>query len=86
MDQKTESYYQVFFDLFDTPGWKQLERETKEQREGLEAQILNAQSWDDTLYLRGRRDQLNMLENLADMFEQSYQIAKEDAEQADADS
>lgn len=86
MDSQTETYYAAFFDMFDGMGWKQLMREHKDLVRSAEEKIFHAQTWEETLYYRGRRDQLQAMVNLADEMELLYNQAKEDEAYANADS
>lgn len=89
MDSRTEVYFATYFDMFDSPGWKQLVREANEQIEAFKEKALTAQSWEETLYFRGRIDQLETIPTMERDLEIAYESAKQDeveAETANANS
>ena len=57
IDQETEQYYNKYFDLFRTPGWKQLIEELKQN-----ALVINSvEATKDKNDLYVRKGQLNVL-------------------------
>ena len=57
IDQETEQYYNKYFDLFRTPGWKQLIEELKQN--ALVINSVEATKDENDLYVR--KGQLNVL-------------------------
>ena len=57
LDQETEQYYNKYFDLFNTPGWKQLIEEL--QQNALVINSVEATKDQNDLYVR--KGQLNVL-------------------------
>lgn len=57
LDQETEQYYNKYFDLFGTPGWKQLIEEL--QQNALVINSVEATKDQNDLYVR--KGQLNVL-------------------------
>jgi 3-methyladenine DNA glycosylase AlkC len=57
IDQETEQYYNKYFDLFRTPGWKQLIEELKQN--ALVINSVEATKDQNDLYVR--KGQLNVL-------------------------
>ena len=57
IDQETEQYYNKYFDLFNTPGWKQLIEEL--QQNALVINSVEATKDQNDLYVR--KGQLNVL-------------------------
>lgn len=86
MDSRTETYYAAFFDMFDTMGWQQLVREAKEQVEVLKEEALRAQTWEETLYKRGKMDQIQSFVDLQDGLETSYELQREEDKAVEEDA
>jgi len=59
----TEQYFNNFFELFNTPGWKQLTEELKENA----ININNASAISTLEDLHFRKGQLNMLSSLVNL-------------------
>ena len=57
LDQETEQYYNKYFDLFNTDGWKQLIEEL--QQNALVINSVEASKYENDLYVR--KGQLNVL-------------------------
>ena len=65
-----EKYYENYFDLFMSPGWKQFIEETQE---GLNALNLeNSKDWDSFLVTKTRREQLSNLLKFEELIRIAY--------------
>lgn len=68
-----EKYYENYFDLFMSPGWKQFVEETTE---GLSALNLdNCKDWDSFLVIKTRREQLSNLLRFEELIRVAYERA-----------
>lgn len=79
MDQELEKYFNNYFDLFGTDGWKQLIEELNNNALG----VNNLQATKDSDDLNFRKGQLNVLAsiiNLKNTIEASYKEASEEPE------
>lgn len=78
MDKATEVYYDNYFLLFNTDGWKQLCKELTDQ-----AQIINSVEYtrdgDDLLTRKGQLSVIASILNLSDTITRAYEDAKEEA-------
>lgn len=78
MDKATETYYDNYFLLFNTDGWKQLCEELYGQ-----AQIINSvehtKDGDDLLTRKGQLSVIASILNLSDTITRAYEDAKEEA-------
>jgi hypothetical protein len=79
VDQELEKYFNNYFDLFGTDGWKQLIEELNNNALG----VNNLQATKDSDDLNFRKGQLNVLAsiiNLKNTIEASYKEASEEPE------
>lgn len=79
MDQQLEQYFNNYFDLFNTSGWKQLMEELNNNALG----VNNLQATKDSEDMYFRKGQLNVLAsilNLQNTIEASHKEASEDPE------
>ncbi len=81
MDQETQKYYDNYFSLFMTDGWKQL----MEDFGGNVANINSVEATKDSEDLQFRKGQLNILANLLNMesiintnYEEATKTSEED--------
>lgn len=77
MNQKLEKYYNDYFDLFGTDGWKQLMEDLSENSKV----INNVRATKDSEDMYFRKGQLNVLDymlNLQDTMETSYKEVSSD--------
>ena len=71
MNIDLEKYYENYFDLFISPGWKQFIEETTQ---GLEALSLEAsKDWDSFLVTKTRREQLNNILRFEELIRIAYE-------------
>lgn len=76
MTHDEEAYFERYFDLFATEGWKQFIGEMQEVEEGVK-DILNIHNTDDFLTRKGQAILLNRILN----FQQSIERAHKEAEE-----
>ena len=82
MTQEEEKYYDLYFGLFSTDGWKQFVEETKD--------ILNSYRIEDIrdekqlAYVKGERSSLLRIVNFEGGINNSYNMIKEREENAQA--
>jgi hypothetical protein len=84
MKPELERYFNVYFDLFNTEGWKQLTEEF-----GSNGNVINSvEATKDTNDMYFRKGQLNVIAhliNLESSVEQAYEEAKESKEDLSSD-
>jgi hypothetical protein len=78
LDKETEAYYNKYFDLFRTEGWKQLIEELK-QNAMLINSVENTKDCDDLFIRKGQLKVLAYLLNFESNMETSFaELEKED--------
>ena len=80
LDKETEAYYNKYFDLFRTEGWKQLIEELK-QNAMLINSVENTKDRDDLFIRKGQLKVLAYLLN----FESNMETSSEELEKEDED-
>lgn len=70
MTPDLEKYYNNYFSLFLTEGWKQFIEEAKESREALD--LDSCKDWDSFLVRKTMRDQLNKIINFENLMKDSH--------------
>ena len=82
MDKDTIKYYEDMFQMFETPGWKQLVVEADGHVNSLKDKL--AVEFDTTLsnYIRGQLAQLNYMVNFEDIARSTYEQALEEDDSA----
>jgi len=80
-----QKYYDDLDEMFATEGWKNLIEDCTKEIYQLQADALEAGSWDEVCRLRGRAEQLAYLVNLEAVTETMKQqlIAERTAEETD---
>lgn len=79
MDRELEKYYNNYFDLFGTDGWKQLVKELMENAQAINS--VEATKDSNDLYLRkGQLNALAFIINLEDSVNNSYKELTEDVQ------
>lgn len=79
MDRELEKYYNNYFDLFGTDGWKQLVKELMENAQAINS--VEATKDSNDLYLRkGQLSTLAFIINLEDSVNNSYKELTEDVQ------
>jgi hypothetical protein len=70
MTPELEKYYNNYFSLFLTEGWRQFIEEAKESREALD--LDSCKDWDSFLVRKTMRDQLNKIINFESLMKDSH--------------
>lgn len=79
MDRELEKYYNNYFDLFNTDGWKQLVKELMDNAQAINS--VEATKDPNDLYLRkGQLNALAFIINLEDSVNNSYKELTEDVQ------
>ena len=84
LSPEMNAYFDMLDETFGTPGWSLLVDEAKRQIYKLQADALEAKSWEDVLIHRGRALQLDDLINMKDAAQIARKAAEADAEDAEA--
>jgi hypothetical protein len=79
MNLELERYYNNYFSLFLTDGWKQFLQETKESREILD--LDSCKDWETFLVRKTKRDYLLTLLNFEEGIKNAYDRVKESLEE-----
>lgn len=79
LSPELNTYFDMLEETFGTPGWAVLVEEAEKQIYALQADALEAKSWEDLLILRGRAFQLQDLINMRDAATVARKLAEEDA-------
>lgn len=85
LTQEQTNYYDRLDEMFGTAGWRELVEEAKKEIYQIQADALEAKSWDTVCYLKGKAEQLAYLVNLeeiSDMQRKSLELADEFMEDA----
>jgi hypothetical protein len=72
-----EKYYEHYFDMFNSKGWKQLMEEVDESINVFRIENLNTEK--ELFLARGQLVQLNTLKNLQAVIEQAYEELQDDS-------
>jgi len=70
MTQEDEKYYENYFDLFSTEGWKQFEQELEGAISGYHIEGLNTEQ--ELFFAKGERSTLFRIRNFKDTIEAAY--------------
>jgi len=73
MTPELEKYYENYFDLFMSPGWRQFKEEAQDGYEALDVE--RCKDWDSFLVTKTRREQLNNILKFEDMIRSAYESA-----------
>lgn len=77
MTPELEKYYEHYFDMFNSKGWKQLMEEVDESINVFRIENLNTEK--ELFLARGQLVQLNTLKNLQAVIEQAYEELQDDS-------
>lgn len=77
MNQELQQYYNNFFDLFSTEGWKQLLEELNTEYDSLSIESISDQRELD--YVKGKIDVISRVVNFQFIIEKLYEQAEEDS-------
>lgn len=70
LDAQQQSELRAFEQLFESQGWEYVKEMLEGSMESVESGIVEATSWDQARYLKGKLDALRMLAQLPDYIEQ----------------
>lgn len=70
MTKEEEKYYNNYFTLFLTDGWRQFVEEAKDAHSGIT--LDNCKDWDTFLVMKTRREQLNQIIEFENLIKASY--------------
>jgi hypothetical protein len=79
MEPELEKYFNVYFDLFNTEGWKQLTEEFRNNGNVINS-VESTKDVDDMNFRKGQLNVIAHLVNLEGSVEQAYTEAKESNE------
>ena len=79
MEPELEKYFNVYFDLFNTEGWKQLTEEFRNNGNVINS-VESTKDVDDMYFRKGQLNVIAHLVNLESSVEQAYTEAKESNE------
>jgi hypothetical protein len=79
MKPELEKYFNVYFDLFNTEGWKQLTEEFRNNGNVINS-VESTKDVDDMYFRKGQLNVIAHLVNLEGSVEQAYTEAKESNE------
>lgn len=79
MEPELEKYFNVYFDLFNTEGWKQLTEEFRNNGNVINS-VEATKDVDDMYFRKGQLNVIAHLVNLESAVEQAYTEAKESNE------
>ncbi len=74
MTPELEKYYENYFDLFMSPGWRQFKEEAQDGYEALNVE--KCKDWDSFLVTKTRREQLNNILNFEHLIRVAYDNQK----------
>lgn len=78
IDKETQEYYDLFFDLFTHPGWKQYVKEAGEYLEELDT-LSNYNTANDFFYNKGRVSELKSTVSFETATRNAYEDMNEEA-------
>ena len=77
MDKDLAKYYETYFDLFSSEGWKQYIKDVEDNRT-LMSDVLTIKDGNDLYYRKGTLETLNRILNFEDAITASYEEAKDE--------
>ena len=77
MDKELERYFETYFDLFSSEGWKQFIEDT-EGNINLVSDLMSVKDGNDLYYRKGQLETLNRIVNFKELIERSYKEAQQD--------
>ena len=77
MDKELERYFETYFDLFSSEGWKQFIEDT-EGNINLVSDLMSVKDGNDLYYRKGQLETLNRIVNFKELIERSYKEAQHD--------
>ena len=79
MDKDTERYFENYFDMFATEGWKQFMEDMEENKSTLSS-IMSIKEANDFFYRKGQVTTLSLILNFQDSIEQSFKEHKNETD------
>lgn len=73
MDKDTQQYFDKYFDLFASEGWKQFIEDMEGNRE-LMSDLMTVKDANDLFYRKGQVDVLNRIVNFQDSIENAHKV------------
>lgn len=77
MDKELERYFEIYFDLFASEGWKQFIEDT-EGNINLVSDLMSVKDANDLYYRKGQLETLNRIVNFKELIERSYKEQQQD--------
>jgi hypothetical protein len=76
MDKELEQYYNTYFDLFSSSGWKQYVQDVRDNRVMM-SDVLTVKDGDDLFYRKGVLETLDRILNFESAIEAAHEEAKD---------
>ncbi len=73
MDKDTQQYFDRYFDMFASEGWKQFIEDMEGNRD-LMSDLMTVKDANDLYYRKGQVDVLNRMVNFQDSIENAYKV------------
>lgn len=73
MDKDTQQYFDRYFDMFASEGWKQFIEDMEGNRD-LMSDLMTVKDANDLYYRKGQIDVLNRMVNFQDSIENAYKV------------
>ena len=73
MDKDTQTYFDHYFDLFASQGWKQFIEDMEGNRD-LMSDLMTVKDANDLFYRKGQVDVLNRIVNFQDSIENAHKV------------
>lgn len=77
MDKDLATYFETYFDLFASEGWKQFIEDT-EGNINLVSDLMSVKDANDLYYRKGQLETLNRIVNFKELIERSYKEQQQD--------
>lgn len=77
MDKDLQKYYETYFDLFSSPGWKQYIKDVEDNRT-LMSDVLSIKDGNDLYYRKGTLETLDRILNFEFAIEAAYEEAQDE--------
>lgn len=78
MEKDTEQYFNNYWDLFASEGWKQFIEDIEENRT-LMSDLMAVKDANDLFYRKGQLEILNRIVSLKELLERSYKEAQDES-------
>ena len=76
MDKELEQYYNTYFDLFSSSGWKQYVQDVRDNR-AIMSDVLTVKDGNDLFYRKGVLETLDRVLNFESAIEAAHEEAKD---------